>query len=201
MSARTLLEVALRILGVWCVVSTVHTLTTSASIYLAGGWGQTGVDMAGWFFASGLSSFVQLMLGVALICFAPAIAASLYPDTPDADQSLSRVGPGDLYHTACFVLGVFLLVSAAQPAGRIVNAGLRGIPFEMAGDIFTMIVYMAAGVALVIGARRLGELLSSLNHDPDSIPRQRISLTILLVLSAVVAVVLGVLRWLTMGGV
>ena len=54
-------------------------------------------------------------------------------------------------------------------------------------------------MALIIGARRFGQLLTSLNHDPDSIPKQRINLTILLVLTAVVAVLLGALRWLTMG--
>lgn len=168
MSARLLLEVALRILGVWFIFTAVNALTTTASFYLSGGWGEPSVDLTRWFFVSGISVVVQSALGLGLIFFAPVMAARFYREQADAGESQARVGAGGIYRIACFVLGAFLFVSAAEPAGRIVNAGFQGQRYGMAGDAFTTIAYMTAGILLVFGSRRIGERLSSLRYGPKS---------------------------------
>lgn len=199
MSARLLLEVALRILGVWFIFTAVNALMMTASFYLSGGWGGPGVDLARMFFASCAGVIVQAALGLGLIFYAPVVAARFYREQADAGESQVCVGPGDIYPTACFVLGVFLFVSAAEPAGRVVNAGFQGQPHRMAGDAFTMFAYIAAGILLVFGSRRIGELLSSLRYDPESIPKQQFSVKILLIVTTLLAVLLGAMRWLALG--
>ena len=170
MSARLLLEVALRILGIWFIVAALNALATTAAMYQSGGWGGSSGEVSRWFFASGVSIVVQFALGLGLIICAPVFAARFYREQTDAAESQVRVGPGDIYHIACLVLGAFVFISAAEPAGRIVNAGFQGQKYRIAGDAFTMIVYMSSGILLVFGSRRIGELLSSLRYDPESIP-------------------------------
>jgi hypothetical protein len=198
MSARLLFEVALRILGVWFVFTALNGIAMAASIYLSGGLGGTGVDPTRWFFASGISVVVQSAFGLGLILCAANVAARFYPEQVDATESQVRVGPGDIYHIACFVLGAFVFVLAVEPAGRIVNAGLQGQHYRIAGDAFTMIVFMSTGILLVFGASRIGKLLSGLRYDPDSVANQQFSVKILLILTGLVAVLLGVARWLAL---
>lgn len=198
MSARQLFEVALRILGVWFVLSSITTMTMTASLYLSGGLAGTGVNTARWVFASGVNFLIEFVIGLGLILYAPVVTGFCYRKQDDAEESEIRIGPGDIYHVACFVLGAFVFVKAAEPAGRMVNAGFQGSNYGMAGDAFTMIAYMSAGLLLVFGARRIGEGLSRMKYDPDSIVDQQISVRILLVLTALVAVALGVARWLAL---
>jgi hypothetical protein len=101
MSARLLLEVALRILGVWFIFTAVNAFTATVSFYLSGGWGGPSVDLARLFFASGVGVVVQAALG--LILCAPVVAPRFYCEQADGGESPIRVGPGDIYHTACFV--------------------------------------------------------------------------------------------------
>ncbi|MEZ6071365.1 MAG: hypothetical protein R3C10_14110 [Pirellulales bacterium] len=150
---------------------------------------------------SGLSVMLYFLTGDALVTFAPAIASWFYPQLPSTEDVPARVGPGDVYHTGCFLLGVYLMVCAAVPAGRIVNAALRGAPFTMAGDTLTLIVYLANGVLLVFGAQRVSNFLTNLRYDPDTVPQQRITLAVLLVVMLLFALLLGAVRWASTGSV
>lgn len=200
MSARILLEVTLRILGLWFIFTSVNTLTTTVSFYWSGGWGASvGADMTSIVIAHCVSIAVQVAIGLGLIVCAPSMAARFYREEADAGESPVRVGPGDIYHTACFVLGAFVLINTAAPLGRLVIARFRGIDQGwMANDIFTIVVHTAAGILLIFGSRRISELMSSLRHDPESIPKQRLGVSNLLTLIVFFGLLIGVIRWLTL---
>lgn len=191
-------------MGVWFFFSAIHDLSTTATIHLSGFMaGSTGFST--WLFASGVSIGFRVALGVGLILCAPFLSTRFYAEQVEPSESPSRVfGPGDIYRVACFVLGAFFFVSAAEPAGRVINAGFQYQQFSMngsvmAGDVFTMIVYLSAGVFLTFGSQRIGEMLSSMRYDPESIPNQQYSVKLLMILTGLVAVLLGVLRWWSLG--
>ncbi len=199
MSARILLEVTLRILGLWYIFTSLNTLTTTVSFYMSGGWAPASAEMTSFAIAHGVSIAVQVAIGLGLIVCAPSVAARFYREEADAGESPGRVGPGDLYHTACFVLGAYVLINTAAPLGRLVIARFRGIEQGwLASDLFTIIVHTAAGILLIFGSRRISELMSSLRHDPESIPKQRLGVSILLTLIVFFGLLIGVIRWLTL---
>ncbi len=203
MSARILLEVALRILGLWFLFTSVNILTTTVSLYMTNIWGSGNVDMTNYLVAYGVNFAVQFAIGLGAIRYAPVVAARFYPAEADDDKSPTRIGPGDLYHTACFVLGVYLLVSTAGPAGRFMIASMQGGwgQNQVASEAFTMLVNWAAGIFLIFGSRRIGELTSSLRYDPEAIPKQRFSVTNLILLFVFVTFILWAIRRMTLGGI
>jgi hypothetical protein len=112
---------------------------------------------------------------------------------------------GDVYRTACFVLGVYLLVQAVTPACRLVIADYNNnVVIWRSGtltyDAITVIVYTAIGMALVFGSGWIGGWFSSLHYDPDTIPQQRFSIAALLLLFVILAVCLEVIRRITIDG-
>jgi hypothetical protein len=200
MSARLLMEVALRVLGIWFLLSSIVTMTPMASYYLA----NVSLGGLGVLISYGVAFVVQLALGVMLIRWAPSMAARFYPLDADEPEPQIRVGPGDIYHTACFVLGVYLLVLGVESSGRwAVGAlptsfGMQGS--QLANIAVSAIVYTASGLLLIFGSRRIGQWMSNLRYDPDSIPQQQFSLKLLLIITGVVAVILGAIRMITVGG-
>lgn len=199
MSARILLEVTLRILGLWYLFTSLNTLTTTVSFYVSGGWGSAGAEMTSFAIAQGVSIAVQVAIGLGLILGAPSVAARFYREEADAGESQVRVGPGDIYHTACFVLGAFVLINTAAPLGRLVIARFRGIAQGwLANDLFTVVVHTTAGILLIFGSRRISELLLSLRHDPESIPKQRLGVSNLLTLIVFLGLLIGTIRWLAL---
>lgn len=199
MSARILLEVTLRILGLWYLFTSLNTLTTTVSFYVSGGWGSAGAEMTSFAIAQGVSIAVQVAIGLGLILGAPSVAARFYREEADAGESQVRVGPGDIYHTACFVLGAFVLINTAAPLGRLVIARFRGIAQGwLANDLFTVVVHTTAGILLIFGSRRISELLLSLRHDPESVPKQRLSVSNLLTLIVFLGLLIGTIRWLAL---
>jgi hypothetical protein len=192
MSGRLLLEIALRISGLWFLFTAITTLTATLSVLSVSGW-------TDYLWGAVASVVAQFLLGGALVFCAPAVARWFYPAAAESEGSPVSVGPGDVYRTACFVLGVYLLVSTARPAGRLLEAGLSGEALSRSiADAMTLIVYAASGVLLVFGARPIAELLSNLRYDPDTIPKQQISLAVLLVFVVLVAVVVGVFRMIAL---
>jgi hypothetical protein len=143
----------------------------------------------------------RMLLGGALVYGAPAVAGRFYPRDSLNEESRLAVGPGDIYRTACFVLGAYLLVSTARPAGLLVSNAVSGSwqPNQLAAEAVTAVVYMFSGLLLVFGSHRIAEMLSSLRYDPDTVPRQQISLAMLLIVLVLIAVVLGVARRLSLG--
>jgi hypothetical protein len=207
MSARLLFEVALRILGMWYVFASIVGLASTVASWqlIAGSIG--GQNVGGYVLLEALILAVQLAMSVALIRWAPAIAARFYPadsSLPDAEnpESRLRVGPGDVYHTACFVLGAYLLVQGVKSAGEMtigaVSFGSQANQLARAAVI--AIVDTASGLLLIFGSRGIAQFLSNLRYDPDSIPRQQFSIKLLLIITFIVAVILGVIRMITVGG-
>ena len=49
------------------------------------------------------------------------------------------------------------------------------------------------------GSRRIGQLFANLRYDPDTIPKQQVSLAFLLLLVLAVSLILGVIRTFTFG--
>jgi len=205
MSARLLFEVALRVLGLWFVCNSVTSFTTAASLYLTIAWSSVTPSVPHYVVASAsVTTAVQLVLGTVLIRWAPGMAARCYPPGAANEASQSRVGPGDVYHTACFVLGVYLLVLATEPVSRLVIAGIGRTPgwshIRLASDAVTIVMYTVTGILLVFGSRPLSELLSNLRYNPDTIPKQQISIAVLLIIVLLFAVVLTVIRRMSLGG-
>ncbi len=193
MSATRILEIALRVMGLWFFFHSIIALTTF-SFYLS-------VPAAtDYIWGAVATVIVQFLLSGILIFGAPAIAAWFYPPVGESEGVRVVVGPGDIYRTACFILGAYLLVAAAHPAGRLLIVGLGRNAFsQQAADAVTFIVYVSSGLLLVFGSRRIAEVLSKLRYNPDTIPQQQFSLAMLLILIVVVSVVLGVFRMLSPG--
>jgi hypothetical protein len=195
MTARQLMEVALRVLGVWFVVHAVISgaqAIASMNLILPA----TGFSLSAYLIAVEAVAAVQLGLGLVLVFGGPRIASHFYRDEPVANHVPSRIGPGDLYHVASYLLGVYFLVQGLEACAAIafrllsgkVPSNLRAYP-EMAAIISTV-----SGLLLIFGARRIAEMLSLLRHDPDSLPRQQFSLKLLLGITFAIAMVLGLYR-------
>ena len=203
MSARLLLEVALRVLGFWALLNFILAISTTVSLFLSemnfhGNLGM--VDPAIW--SSAIALAMQFVVGAMLLWLAPVIAAKFYPQEVEGETPQIRVGPGDVYRVACFVLGAYLLVQGALTASNAVVIGferqLSGLsqPQLIQGGVNASI-YIVSGLLLVFGSRPISELFLNLRYDPETIPQQQISIAALLVVLVAVAVVIGVIRNLT----
>jgi hypothetical protein len=207
MSARLLLEVAIRVIGLWLVFTTISGLPTTALLILPVIWSTAPPSsLLPSIIAFGVSIIVQGVFGALLAWWAPWIASRFYARGSEEVQVHLAVGPGDVYRIACFVLGVYLLVHTTEPASRLAATLIQGTPANWrlgqgVADSVATVVYAATGIVLIFGSRRIGEMLSHLRYDPDTIPKQQISLAILLSLVVLFALILGAIRWLTVGGV
>ena len=127
MSARLLLEVTLRVLGLWALYMALTDAVDFAAVMLpVYGSGAVGGVPPGWLSDYVGRSLVHCLLGTLLIWWAPRIAARFYPAGVSEAEVHLNVGPGDVYRIACFVLGLYLLVNTAQPASRLVAAAMQG---------------------------------------------------------------------------
>lgn len=113
MPARLLLEVTIRVLGLWSLYSAVASLAQSAGMTLSV-IGMVGPPTRWLFVGQVVVPFVvQCFLGAMLIWWAPRIAARFYPAGANEAEVRLSVGPGDVFRIACFILGVHLLLTAA----------------------------------------------------------------------------------------
>lgn len=199
MSARLLLEVTLRVLGLWSLYTAIGNVATYVSFL----WDSTTPGLSQWLAPIVVGFVVQCILGITLIWWAPWIAARFYPAAANEAVVHLNVGAGDVYRVACFVLGVYLLVGTAQPASRFVAAAMAGPSSwsrpQIISDAVATLVYAAAGIVLVFRSEGIGRFLSSLRYDPDRIPKPQFTLLMLLLLMLFVGVVLAVIRMLTPG--
>lgn len=195
MSARILLEVALRVLGMWVCLSGVTGLTSVVSFCLQTGSATPDVML------SAVPIVMQLLLGGVMLFGAPGIAARFYRRDGANHVLQIAVGRGDVFRIACFLLGVCLLVHASIPAVRLAMFGFLGTGFgaRELSEVLEMTVNLAIGIWLVIGSRAIAAFLSNLRYDPDTIPAQRFSIAMLLVLFAMIAVFLGLIRIASLG--
>lgn len=197
MSARLVTEVALRVMGLWLVAAAIGAFADSLYFFLPGTLNQGTLWMVMMFAGASVS---RGLVGGALIYWAPAIAAQWYPPDARADSTMASVGPGALYRVACLVLGVYVLLRAAEPGTRLIVNTFRGGQLNAAVDAGVTLIYVAAGVFLVFGSQRLATFFSNLYYDPDTIPKQRLSIAILLVVILLFAVFLALTRRLAMSG-
>jgi hypothetical protein len=195
MSARLLLEVALRLLGFWFLFDSIVNTVTSAAWYMAAAGAVGGFEA---YYLSRLGAYlaVTLPLSLVLIRWAPNIAIRFYPVDLQISEPQARIGPGDLYHTACFALGAYLLVRGIEFTGQLAIAAVtsRG---ELSNMAVGAMIYTLSGLLLIFGAREIGQFFTNLRYDPDSIPQQQFSLKLLLIITVAVAVILVVIRALS----
>jgi hypothetical protein len=202
MTLRILLIVAIRLIGLSTLLNAIINLTQFASYY---GFSGSFQIPAAHLIRVGLQVLVQGLLGALLIRWAPWIAARLCPAGHADTEVHLNVGPGDLYHITCFVFGVYLLVRSSELVTRLVADAMSGAQStwsrgQMIAHVVVAAVNVAAGIVLVFGAQWIGRLLASLRHDSDTIPQQQVGVAFLLLLVAAFAVILGVMRAVTHGG-
>jgi hypothetical protein len=197
MQARLLLEVALRLLGLWLVFQSIVGLVTFLTILpsLLG----NSPAAANYAASAGISIFANAVIGVFVIWMAPRIAAFFYPLQAGEPEVSLGIGPGDLYHIACFILGIYFVVHGLLMTAQT----MLGMSTGMAADrllrtFLTFSIYVGSGLFLVFGGRRIAEWMAAIKYDPDSVPKQQFSIRLLLIVTLVVALILGIVRIATM---
>jgi hypothetical protein len=157
MTERGLAEILLKLLGVYWLVVAAQALLSFASYRAVGPAGWTYL-LSPFIFALGYAA-----LGWLLIAKAPAIAARLAPKTSDASEPITTAAA---HQIAFSLLGVYLAtVGAAALIGDVAEFGLLGtLPSPGMTDeafqggwaaVTTHLVYLAVGIGLTIGSRRL----------------------------------------------
>ena len=194
MTPRDLVEVALRVMGIWFVAVAIVSLAMTISYVLSDTWGSV-LGQPGWLLGSLVMVVAQFAVGAVLMYRAPSIAAWFYRNDSASAATPVHILPGDAYHIACFVLGMYLVVrSIAEMFQGVTHLIQGGATSAYGPEVLSAAVQLLVGLALVFGAERIGRLMASLKYDPESVPRQRLSVATLLILVAAVAVVLGVIH-------
>lgn len=199
MSTRQIVEVTFRVLGLWFLFTAISTFTGGGVLYMLDSISTDPHAMN--YLVTSFSIFgVQSILGIATIYWAPAAARWFYPQVEDSQKAQWQVGPRDIYRTACFVLGAYFLVQAAHTGAQLTVEAVRvpaaGIllPSGWLRETVQLAVYSIAGLLLGFGSEPISNVLTNLRYDPDTIPKQQFSLTILLVAIVFVAIALGVIH-------
>ena len=196
MSARLLLELALRVLGFWYLLYSVDNLMATISLHMAFQGKPPGANIPVSYHLLMLA--VHAAIGPLLIGFAPRIAASFYASQLELDSSVIHIGPRDVYRIACFVLGVYLLVDIAAPLSRILLTALQNPHFVWANgqlviDSLVVAVKVAAGLFLAFGSMPISKFFSN-TADPVSIPPHRLTMMMMITMLAIFAGMLTLLR-------
>ncbi len=196
MSARLILEVALRVLGFWFLLYSVDNLVNTVAVHIAFQGKPPGVGLP--VSAHLLMLTVHVGVGPLLIYLAPTISAWFYAPRCDNDSNVIHVGPRDVYRIACFVLGAYLLVQTAAPASRIALTAIRDPRFvwtkgQLVSDALVLAVNTSAGLFLVFGSMPISKYLSN-STDAVGIPPHRLTLGMMIAMLAVFAIILALLR-------
>jgi hypothetical protein len=198
MKARLLLEVAIRLLGLWMSFESFVEGVAFLS-YMPGLLGGQVPGAEYYLVTVAVSVVAKVVVGVIALIKAPRIASWIYPDESGDSEIALGVRPGDLYHIACFILGTYFLVHgvslAAQSSFELVN-GFASDRFV--SRLLTFLVYFGSGLLLVFGGRRIAEWMAAIKYDPDSVPKQQFSIRLLLIVTFVVALILSIVRIATM---
>ena len=164
--------------GVWFCLTAFTGLVGAVSFFLQSGWN--------------MAEFLRVRHaccgGAAGGC---GISSSWRPASPhvsigaaEIDQPLQiAVGPGDIFRTACFVLGVYWLVRASLPAGRLVVSGFwaQGLRRCQSWRSTRSDRLRSQWHLACLWRTQIAELLTNLRYDPDTIPAQRFSIAMLLI--------------------
>ena len=199
-TGRLLTEVGLRLIGLWYVFAAIESLVNSVSYLFYGYLGPAPFNFN--VVASVVAVVValaQFAIALVIIRWAPKIAARFYRAEAHLHDLRLAIGPGDIYHTACFMLGTYCLIQGATfgvMALAYYKSAYQGMPIQYSGA--AVLVYSASGLLLIFGARPIAEFIGRIRHDPNSIPNQQFSLKMLLIVTGIVAVILGVARMMSM---
>ena len=209
-SARNLLTVALRILGFWLVCRSIIALPQIATfaMYAFQSPSPLGTEPMFSLLMMVLHLVAPLAVGTGVILLAGRISRRFYPPSERSADSMAfgRVGAGDLYHIASFVMGVYMLIQAVGPAVSFLGRTMRGEPFAFepwaqggVNDMITASILSVSGLLLIFGGRGIAQVMAAVPRDSDKVPVPQFSILALLILSVVFAVVLGILRAVVVG--
>ncbi len=209
-SARNLLTVALRILGFWLVCRSLIALPQIATFawFTFQSPNNVGNEPALVLLMTVLQLGAPLVVGIALILLAPRISRRFHePGDRTADPiAFGRVGAGDLYHLASFMMGVYALIQAAAPALRFVGKTMTGAPLAWepwaqggVQDMISAAIYSVGGLLLIFGGRGIAQAMAAISRDSENVPVPQFSIRMLLILAVALAVVLGVLKTVLVG--
>jgi hypothetical protein len=204
-SARNLLTVALQVFGFWLVCRAIIALPQVAAYAMyafqspspSGTGPMLGISMMA------VQLGAPLVVGIGVILLAGRISGRFYPASDRTADSITfgRVGAGDLYRIASFLLGVYMLIQAVGPGVSFFGTTMRGEPlaFETwaqggVNNLITAAVYSLSGLVLIFGSRGIAQAMAAVPRDSDQVPLPQFSIRMLLILGVVFAVVLGVLR-------
>jgi hypothetical protein len=74
-----------------------------------------------------------------------------------------------------------------------------GLAADRAARAFvTFVIYVGGGLSLMFGGQKIGEWMAAIKYDPESVPKQQFSIRLLLVVTVMIALVLGIVRIATM---
>lgn len=169
MPARDWFTLALRVLGIWLLIQTVQHVVPLAYLLSEYGPFRTGfLGMGGAFGAFDWSYIifyaaqvtVHTGFGLGLLMYGPLIARRFYP----ADES-TAAAPGasadDLYRIGCRLLGIYSFLLAVPPVARMAGGGVDPDEVVRGG------LYLAMAALLLLGAKRIGAILSRIRYDPQ----------------------------------
>jgi len=202
--------VALRVLGFWLVCRSVIALPQIAAyvMYAFQSPGSFGTDPVFAVLMMVLQLGAPLVVGMGMIVLAGRISRRLYPSSaPTADPiAFGRVGAGDLYYVASFMMGIYILIQAVAPAVSVLSEAMGGDPFSVepwindgVHGMITVAIYSVSGLFLIFGARGIAHAMAAVPRDSDEVPLPQFSIRMLLILGVAFAIVLGVLRAVTVG--
>jgi hypothetical protein len=203
-SARNLMTVALRILGFWLICKSIIALSQISAYAM---YAMQSSNNLGDSIYMLLMTVVQVggpaAVGISVILLAGRISRRIYPSSdPTADLiAFGRVGAGDLYHIASFMMGVYMLIQAVEPGVRFLagtmKTGLTSMEPWAEDRVINMIpaaVYSLSGLVLIFGSRGIAQAMVAVPRNSDEVPVPQFGIRSLLILGVVFAVVLGVLR-------
>ena len=147
---------------------------------------------------------VRGVFGILLVLCASRIGHLFYPrgNEPDGTSESKSLGPGHVYRIGSFLLGVCVLVQAVRPAALTVVALMSaksGVYVQWQDHVSEAVeasVLILIAMGLIFGSRGLARLFESLRYDPDDIPTQQFTIRLLLFVILVVAVMLGLIKYL-----
>lgn len=197
MSPRALTIILLRLLGIaqicFSLDGLVFVLGQSQmfrAVTIGGPWHGLGISV--------LALVSRMIIGVILIVIAPQLARLISPD-PDhgvEDVSERAIHAGDIYQIAVFVLGIILMLQAVRPVfSAAADRMQQGVySADTAAALVSAVVRAVAGVALMLGAKGVGNCLQSLGETTERSPTQQFTVGLLLAIVLGCALAFGMLR-------
>jgi len=202
MPARGLMIVALRILGIWLLVSSIAEGLLTAAFWTTSSSSLPGQAVWSQWLALALALLVKPVLAIGLIYWARLFSYRFYPKEEEESTELTfgKIGSGDLYRIACFILGVYVVVQALPYLVRITvslfEKSMTWNATRIGEAVLLICAYGALSLFLILGSRGVARFMNSLRHDPDEIPNPQFTVRLLLAGILFMAVIFSLLRLL-----